>query len=169
MFGITPKLRDLTEMSTLLRFLKQPATEIGMSQLAAMLAESRAGNPVTILGYTDGLEIKLALPSGERVSDTEIHEACLKVGMNCFVLACDEKVPADGEPCVRSAYFTWSIRSVQATSARTPVSIGRFARSLMIPPSVYDDPSVVLSRIVRSPDGELKLVRTRPKGSPPTP
>jgi hypothetical protein len=169
MFGVTPQGQDVEEMSILLLLLEQPAKDVGMKQLAEMLAEHRASNPVTILGYTDGLEIKLALPSGERVSDAELHEACLNVGMNCFVFACDEKVPADGEPCVRSTYFTWSIRSNQAKSGRPAMSLGRFARSLMVPPSAYAGPPMVLSRVARSPDGKLKLVRTRPKGSRLTP
>jgi hypothetical protein len=164
MFGIVPQGRDREEMSTLLLLLEQPAQDIGMKQLAAKIAEHRASNPVTILGYTDGLEIKLALPSGERVSDVDLHEACLNVGMNCFVFACDEKVPADGEPCVRSTYSTWSIRSNQAKSGKSAMSLGRFARSLMVPPSAYESPLTVLSRVARSPDGKLKLVRTRPKG-----
>jgi hypothetical protein len=169
MFGVAPQGRDVEEMSALLLLLEQPVKDVGMKQLGAMLAEHRASNPVTILGYTDGLEIKLALPSGERVSDAEIHEACLNVGMNCFVFACDEKVPADGEPCVRSTYFTWSIRSNQAKSGKPAMSLGRFARSLMVPPSAYEGPPMVLSRVARSPDGKLKLVRTRPKGSRSTP
>jgi hypothetical protein len=169
MFGVEPQGRELGEMSFLLKLLDQPVKEVGMNELAAMLAERRASNPVTILGYTDGSDIKLALPSGERVSDVNLHEACMKVGMNCFVLACDEKVPADGELCVRSAYFTWSVRSTQAVSGERRKTLGGLARALMLPPSAYAGPPMVLSRVVRSPDGKLQLVRTRPKSSRPAP
>jgi hypothetical protein len=169
MFGVEPQGRELGEMSFLLKLLGQPLKDVGIKELAAMLAERRTSNPVTILGYTDGVDIKLALPSGERVSDADLHEACMNVGMNCFVLACDEKVPADGELCARSAYSTWSIRSSQAISGASRKTLGGLARALMLPPSAYAGPPMVLSRIVRSPDGKLKLLRTRPKSSRPAP
>jgi len=169
MFGVEPQGRELGEMSFLLKLLGQPLKDVGIKELAAMLAERRTSNPVTILGYTDGVDIKLALPSGERVSDADLHEACMNVGMNCFVLACDEKVPADGELCARSAYSTWSIRSSQAISGASRKTLGGLARALMLPPSAYAGPPMVLSRVVRSPDGKLQLLRTRPKSSRPAP
>lgn len=169
MFGVAPQSGELPKLSVLLTLAGQPSTDLGMKQLAAMLAERRASNPVTILGYTDGLNIKIALPSGERVTDAELHEACMSVGMNCLVLACDEKVPADGEPCAESIYNTWSIRARQAKLGKPAMTLGRFARSLLIAPSMHEGSPMVLSRVARAPDGKLKLLRARPKGSSSAP
>ena len=171
MFGKAPKSDALTALTVVTGFLEQPATDIGMWGLAELIDERRASNPVTIIGYTSGVDSEIALPSGERVSDAEIHEACMNVGINCVVIACDPAAPSPStdKPCAHAAYLAWFFAASASSRAGREKPLRSFARELAErrDADAHGD-AMIISRVHRAPDGALKLIRSRPRaaGSP---
>jgi hypothetical protein len=164
MFGVQPEGRALAGLTLVTDLLKQPAKDFGMKDLAAMIAEQRASNPITILAYTTGVDTQIALPSGERVYDVELHEGCMNVGINCVIIACDPKSTSAGEPCARSAYFTWFIRASTTGQGGRATPLYRFTREIVGHRGRgLNGASMIISRVQRGPDGKLKLIRSRPR------
>ena len=88
----------------------------------------------------------------------------MNAGINCVVLACDPKAPALGESCARSAYFAWLFVSTRAKIAGPEAPLQSFARSLAVRRDRgQNGTSMILSRVQSDANGELNIVRSRPR------
>ena len=97
----------------------------GKQALFDALAKRGHSKPIGIVGYiakgaAAGTEIRLALPGGGEVEDTDIHRSCVAQGTSCVVLACD---PAGGAACAWVAREVWlGAKQSVRTDGSTPLA-----------------------------------------------
>lgn len=167
MFGYAAPKGVLRSMTLVADLLGQPAdSTMGEQNFAKMVASNRTSNPLVILGYTAlDASNQLVFPNGQSVSDKEIHEACVNVGINCIVIACDSKEITEGESCVRSAYILWSNRATEtAKLKKSQKTLEYFSAQLLHDrKTVRHGSAMIISRVHFEASQKPKLIRSRLK------
>lgn len=167
MFGYAAPKGVLRSMNLVADLLGQPMdSAIGEQNFAKMVASNRTSNPLVILGYTAlDASNQLVFPNGQSIADKEIHEACVNVGINCIVIACDSKEITEGESCIRSAYILWSNRAKETGKLKkSQKTLEDFSAQLLHDrKTARHGSAMIISRILFESSQKPKLIRSRLK------
>lgn len=166
MFGYAAPKGVVQSMNLVADLLDQqqgePADEL---EFAKMVAAERKSNPLVILGYTslDAVN-QIVFPNGQSVGDKDIHAACVNVGINCIVIACDSKEIKESGSCVRSAYILWANRASEISKPKSKKTLATFTSQLLHDRmTARHGDQMIISRVLFQPNHKPSLIRSRLK------
>lgn len=138
------------------------------SDIFRAIADHRGSNPLVILAYSVAEPGSIAPPEGPPMRDTQIHNACLSMGMNCVVLTCDPKVPSENFSCPYMGYRAW-LTPTSAVTATRPMSLSNYIERMLLERRKGPDTAgLLLSRVAIDPRAtQQKIIRSRPKKARP--